>query len=332
MIMVAVFAAFVPEGDANIKPIALALAVGVFVDAFFVRMIFVPAVLALLGHAAWWLPGWLDRSLPMLDIEGEGLRAELALADWPAPHSTEVIHAEGLGLDGPEGSVFSGVDLAVQPGTVVVVHGPPGSGKTALLLALAGRMPVSAGRLKVVGHGLPGSGRSARAIRAQVGLAETAGINDLEESLTVEQHVAERIATQSLRLWVSVAAVSRVLDAVDDAFRNAGHAPLLRKALVADLSPLERKVLGLALAMIGRPALVVLDNVDELRNPDDRLMLWRALAWLAGWPVPADGTGPGALTVIASCIHPAEAIAAVPSERLQLLDLTETHSMLEKVY
>jgi RND superfamily putative drug exporter len=322
LIMVAVFAAFVPEGDANIKPIALALAVGVFVDAFVVRMIFVPAVLALLGHTAWWLPGWLDRRLPLLDVEGHGLRAELELADWPAPNSTEVIHAEGLRLDGPEGNVFRDVDLAVEPGTVLVVHGPPGSGKTALLLALSGRMPVTAGRLKVVGHGLPGSGRSARAIRARVGLAETAGINDLEESLTVEQHVAERIATQSLRLWVSRAAVSGVLDAVDDAFRSAGRTPLLsRKTLVADLSPLDRKVLGLALAMIGSPPLVVLDNVDELRSPADRAVLWRALAWLTDWPV----------TVIASCNDPAEAIAVVPPERRQMLDLAEVHPMLEKV-
>lgn len=55
VIMFAVFAAFVPEGSATIKPIAFSLAVGVFVDAFIVRMTLVPAVLALLGHRAWWL-------------------------------------------------------------------------------------------------------------------------------------------------------------------------------------------------------------------------------------------------------------------------------------
>lgn len=81
LIMVSVFAAFVPEGDANIKPIALALAVGVFVDAFVVRMILVPAVLALLGNAAWWIPRWLDRILPRLDVEGEGLARKLQRED-----------------------------------------------------------------------------------------------------------------------------------------------------------------------------------------------------------------------------------------------------------
>ncbi|MFE5288701.1 MMPL family transporter [Nocardia sp. NPDC056611] len=69
-IMVVVFASFVPTDDAMIKPIAFALAVGVLVDAFAVRLTLVPAVLALLGRAAWWLPRRLDRILPELNIEG----------------------------------------------------------------------------------------------------------------------------------------------------------------------------------------------------------------------------------------------------------------------
>ena len=56
IIMISVFAAFIPHSDPTVKPIALGLAVGVFVDAFLVRMTLVPAVLALLGHRAWWLP------------------------------------------------------------------------------------------------------------------------------------------------------------------------------------------------------------------------------------------------------------------------------------
>ncbi|GIE36051.1 membrane protein [Actinoplanes italicus] len=71
-IMFAVFAAFVPEGNDTIKPIAFALAVGIAFDAFIVRMIAVPAALALLGRSAWWLPSWL-RWLPELDVEGAAL-------------------------------------------------------------------------------------------------------------------------------------------------------------------------------------------------------------------------------------------------------------------
>jgi RND superfamily putative drug exporter len=73
LIMVAVFAGFIPDGDATLKPIAFALAVGVLLDAFLIRMTLVPAVLALTGHRAWWLPRRLDRVLPNLDVEGARL-------------------------------------------------------------------------------------------------------------------------------------------------------------------------------------------------------------------------------------------------------------------
>lgn len=75
LIMFSVFAGFVPAGDATIKSIAFALAVGIVVDAFVVRMVLVPAALALLGERAWWLPGWLQW-LPALDVEGAGLRTD----------------------------------------------------------------------------------------------------------------------------------------------------------------------------------------------------------------------------------------------------------------
>ncbi|MDN3029130.1 MMPL family transporter [Streptomyces sp. S.PB5] len=80
LIMITVFAGFFPLDDALIKPIAFALAVGVAIDAFAVRLTLVPAVLALAGRRAWWLPGWLDRLLPDLDVEGSSLQK-----DTPAP-------------------------------------------------------------------------------------------------------------------------------------------------------------------------------------------------------------------------------------------------------
>ncbi|GAA2442719.1 MMPL family transporter [Actinomadura vinacea] len=73
LIMFAVFVGFVTTEDLTLKPIALGLAVGVLADAFLVRMTLVPAVLALVGRGAWWLPRPLDRVLPDLDIEGAEL-------------------------------------------------------------------------------------------------------------------------------------------------------------------------------------------------------------------------------------------------------------------
>ncbi|MGR4851293.1 MMPL family transporter [Streptomyces sp. LARHCF252] len=73
LIMIAVFAGFVGESDSMIKMIGFGLASAVLFDAFVVRMAIVPAVLALLGGKAWWLPKWLDRALPRVDVEGEAL-------------------------------------------------------------------------------------------------------------------------------------------------------------------------------------------------------------------------------------------------------------------
>ncbi|MDH6115188.1 RND superfamily putative drug exporter [Kitasatospora sp. MAP12-15] len=78
LIMIAVFASFLGSDSLILKQIAFALAVGVLIDAFVIRMTFVPAVLALTRHAAWWLPKWLARLLPNLDIEGERLEHEHA--------------------------------------------------------------------------------------------------------------------------------------------------------------------------------------------------------------------------------------------------------------
>ncbi|RBY80928.1 MMPL family transporter [Geodermatophilus sp. TF02-6] len=73
LIMFSVFASFVTIDDVVVKAIAFGLTVGILCDAFVVRMTLVPAVLALLGRSAWWLPRWLDRLLPDLDVEGARL-------------------------------------------------------------------------------------------------------------------------------------------------------------------------------------------------------------------------------------------------------------------
>jgi RND superfamily putative drug exporter len=71
VIMVSVFAGFIFNHDATIQAIGFALAVGILIDAFVVRMTIVPAVMTLLGKSAWWIPKWLDKRLPHVSIEGE---------------------------------------------------------------------------------------------------------------------------------------------------------------------------------------------------------------------------------------------------------------------
>ncbi|MEV7726847.1 MMPL family transporter [Streptomyces sp. NPDC087917] len=85
VIMIAVFSGFIGAGEQMIKMIGFGLAIAVLFDAFVVRMAIVPAVLALLGHKAWWLPKWLDRILPNVDVEGESLRKHLGEAGSDGP-------------------------------------------------------------------------------------------------------------------------------------------------------------------------------------------------------------------------------------------------------
>lgn len=81
LIMISVFGAFVLGDDSVIKMFGVGLAAAVFLDATIVRMLIVPGVMTLFDKAAWWIPQWLDRALPSLDIEGVRLVATLEAHD-----------------------------------------------------------------------------------------------------------------------------------------------------------------------------------------------------------------------------------------------------------
>jgi len=90
VIMTAVFSGFILSGETLIREMGFGLALAVALDAFVVRMTVVPAVMALLGRRAWYLPRWLDRLLPNVDVEGETLRRNLPPV--PAPKEPEPAH------------------------------------------------------------------------------------------------------------------------------------------------------------------------------------------------------------------------------------------------
>ncbi|WP_063055256.1 MMPL family transporter [Nocardia salmonicida] len=73
IIMISVFGSFILETDVTAKSFGFALAAGVAIDAFIVRMIVVPALLVIMGKWAWWMPKWLDRVVPDIDVEGAKL-------------------------------------------------------------------------------------------------------------------------------------------------------------------------------------------------------------------------------------------------------------------
>ncbi|NWN88125.1 MAG: MMPL family transporter [Micrococcaceae bacterium] len=84
IIMVSVFGGFIYADDPYIRPIGFGLAIGVLFDAFLVRMLMVPALMHLLGRHAWYMPKWLDRILPDVDVEGA------KLAELDAPDETRI--------------------------------------------------------------------------------------------------------------------------------------------------------------------------------------------------------------------------------------------------
>ncbi|HET7689260.1 MAG TPA: MMPL family transporter [Nocardioidaceae bacterium] len=156
VIMIAVFAAFEPHGDSVTQPIAFGLAVGVFIDAFLVRMTLVPAVMALLGDKAWWMPKWLDKRLPAFDVEGEGVNHQLELADWPYAGAHHGVHADRIKLADRDGNALYGpVSFEIAPGEVTLVRGLSNTARTALALTVAGRVHLTDGKLKVAGYVVP---------------------------------------------------------------------------------------------------------------------------------------------------------------------------------
>lgn len=209
------------------------------------------------------------------------------------------VTAEGFGLKGPRGWAFRGIGLAAGPGALIAVEGPSGSGRTSLLLALTGRMKATEGTASVGGARLP---KQLSAVRRFSAPANVAGVTDLEPALTVGEHLRERALLQR-RFGDSVRALlrpraERTAEAgarIDTALTAAGLAPEAlpkgARTAVRDLERLEALRLSIALALIGRPRLLAVDDLDLKLSDAERAEAWALLRSLT-----AAGT-----TVLAVC-------------------------------
>ena len=88
-IMILVFASFALGDSVVIKQFGIGLAAAILIDAFIVRTVLVPALMHLFGDANWWLPHWLDRAIPHLNVEGAGTAV---LGPPPAPDEPVLVH------------------------------------------------------------------------------------------------------------------------------------------------------------------------------------------------------------------------------------------------
>ncbi|MFE0191782.1 ATP-binding cassette domain-containing protein [Streptomyces sp. NPDC059008] len=219
------------------------------------------------------------------------------------PHGAAVT-AAGFGVEGPRGWAFRDIDITAGPGSLIAVQGPSGSGRTCLLLALTGRMKPAAGTAEVGGLPLP---KKMAAVRSVSALAHVPGVAELDPSLTVGEHLRERALLQgrfggSLRALLRPRrerrAEARAL--VDGALKAAGldleTLPKGIRTSVRDLERLEALRLSVALALIGGPRLLAVDDTDLKLSDEERAAAWTMLRGLA-----AAGT-----TVLAVCSEPPE--------------------------
>ncbi|MFC6884087.1 ATP-binding cassette domain-containing protein [Actinomadura yumaensis] len=205
------------------------------------------------------------------------------------------MRARDLSLRGSRGWVFQGVDLDVPAGGLAAVGGIAGSGRTALLLALGGRMRPSGGTAVIGTHRIP---RDLRAVQRVAALGIVPGVTDLDPALTVGEHVSEALDLHEGLLGRWRGRRGRVRAALE----RAGIGGLDPKTLAEDLAPDEAQLLGVALALVGEPGLLLLDDVDEGLPFERQRELWRRLRAVAD----------AGVTVVASChdLGPAAEFAA----------------------
>jgi RND superfamily putative drug exporter len=248
----------VPEGAGVIKTIALGLAVGIFFDAFLVRMTLVPAAMALVGRGAWWIPRWLDRVLPDVDIEGEGLREHQDDVDW-ARASGAAVAAERL-VVGVPGRRLAPVDLSAPSGSLVLVEGDVAD-RRLLGATLGARLAPLSGRAHVAGHPLASeSGR----VLTSVAMADLGRVDRVDAGVTVGDLLAERIdLTEPMgRRRGARARMGEWLARIEQATDAAGARRVGADDPVGSLLPLERAIALTAVAASGRAPVLVLDVVD----------------------------------------------------------------------
>ncbi len=217
--------------------------------------------------------------------------------------------AAGLALHGRRGPVYGPLDLTLAVGTMLIVQGSQGAGRSSLLLTLAGRMvPDRGSLLTVLGHDLP---RGRTQVQRRTAVAGFAGIDDLDQSVRVADIVRERLAW--LAPWYR--RVPRIRQHTFAALAGPiwGEQPIPRiETQIWDLDEVDVMLLRIMLAMAQQPDLLVIDDVDQVGDSVRRQILWSRLEALTG-----SGT-----TVIASVATLDEAAAMSRTDQPRQLHLS----------
>lgn len=180
----------------------------------------------------------------------------------------KAVVARGLALRTRRGSVYEDVDLSVGFGQTAAIVGASGSGRTALLLTLAGRMRPSAGFAEVCGFDIA---KSAGRVRKLVGLGIFPGVNDLDETATVAAQVKAELILNHLPH--DGRAVHQLLERVGvDAEPHTA---------IGSLTRAEQLLLGVGLGLLGQPQILMVDGADLSLTIQEQLRVWEVLHRLA---------------------------------------------------
>lgn len=231
------------------------------------------------------------------------------------------VDARGIGVEGPRGWAFQGIDISAQPGTLIAVEGSSGSGRTCLLLALTGRMRITEGTATVAGLPLP---QRMGTVRSRTAIAHVPGVVDLEPALTVGEHLREQalLGHRFQGLGASLpwgkrhkeATRARVDAALAAVRLDPATLPKGLRTAVRDLERIEALRLSVALGIMHGPQLLAVDDVDLKLSEAERAQAWQMLRDLAleGTTVVAAGSDApaDALTVRTTRTKPAAATPA----------------------
>jgi ABC-type cobalamin/Fe3+-siderophores transport system ATPase subunit len=210
---------------------------------------------------------------------------------------TGPLSVDRLSLATREGPVFTDVSFVLEPGRLGVLVGASGQGRSALLLAVTGRMRGTTGAVRLGRHG---AATRPKDLRAVTSVARLATLVEPEGQLSVAESITERALLDGVRVAEATAAVARAEGVLGLRFG--------RERLVDDLGAYERSLLCVALALVRPAELVVLDDADRSLDLYDQERLLAALVRLCD-------TGPTVLAATTEAVAVPPGAVVIPLER-----------------
>ena len=203
----------------------------------------------------------------MADSEPAARHAVPPTPPEASPTGEPVLVAENLALATRRGPVFGPLSFTIEPDRLTLITGSSGSGRSALLLALTGRMSKTTGRLRVAGHDAIARPRRVRSVTA---VARIAGLVDLEPQLTVGESITERALIDGVDPDAGARTFDELCALLDLELLDL---ELSSNALVDELSGPQRTLLSVLLAALRPSELIVLDDLERSASGAEQIMI-----------------------------------------------------------